>query len=210
MRFLSFQKVSDYNIFPYLFFSNLFLSTSSSFLGSSGHLTWVRHSSHKTSATHSCQCAQYFLVSKQWHDCQCLGYLTYVQMLTPAIAHGGCTDTVWESALEVDWEKNPVPSWGREPMSVLWLDFQLDALPTELFYPNSCDFLFVEIYYTHHTISPSSLPLCPPSLSSLVTCVESHASAVSAWEGRIVLYKQSSISQSFLAHFHQTRRGSLQ
>ena len=71
-------------------------------MGSLGHLTWVRHSSHKTSATHSCQCVPYFLASKQWYDCQCLGYLTYVQTLTHAIAHGGCTDTVRESAVEVD------------------------------------------------------------------------------------------------------------
>ena len=34
-----------------------------------------RHSSHRSSATHSCQCAQYFPVLKQGCDCQCLGFL---------------------------------------------------------------------------------------------------------------------------------------
>ena len=36
-----------------------------SLAGNSGRLTWVRHSSRKNSATHSCQCVQYFRVSKQ-------------------------------------------------------------------------------------------------------------------------------------------------
>ena len=39
-------------------------------------LSWVRHSSHKGSATHSYQCVQYFHVLKQWYGCQCLGFLT--------------------------------------------------------------------------------------------------------------------------------------
>ena len=43
------------------------------------------------------------------------GYLTCAQMLTHAIAHEGCTDTVRESALKVDWEKNPLPHRGIEP-----------------------------------------------------------------------------------------------
>ena len=55
-----------------------------------------------------------------------------VRMLMYAIVHGGCTDTVRESALEVDWEKNPLPHLGFEPASVLRLAFQSDALPTEL------------------------------------------------------------------------------
>ena len=48
---------------------------------------------------------------------------------------GGCTDTVRESALEVDWERNPLPHWGLEPASVLRLAFQSDALPAELSRP---------------------------------------------------------------------------
>ena len=39
---------------------------------------------------------------KKWYGCQCLGFLTCAQMLKRAIAQGGCTDTVRESALEVD------------------------------------------------------------------------------------------------------------
>ena len=34
--------------------------------GNSGRLTWVRHSSRKSSATHSYQCLLYLCVSKQW------------------------------------------------------------------------------------------------------------------------------------------------
>lgn len=33
------------------------------------------------------------------------------------------------------WEKNPLPHWGLQPVSVLHLAFQLDSLPTELFLP---------------------------------------------------------------------------
>ena len=36
------------------------------------------------------------------YGCQCLESLTSAQMLMPAIAHEGCTDTVKESALKVD------------------------------------------------------------------------------------------------------------
>ena len=65
-------------------------------------LTWVRHSSCKSSATLFYQGVQYFRVSRHWYGCQCLGFLTCTQMLMHAIAHGGCTDTVRASALEVD------------------------------------------------------------------------------------------------------------
>ena len=37
----------------------------------------VSHSSRKSSATHSYQCVEYFLVSKQWCSCHCFGSLTY-------------------------------------------------------------------------------------------------------------------------------------
>ena len=68
----------------------------------SDHLTWVRHSSRKSSATHSYQSVWYFRVSKQWHGCQCSGFLTCAQMLMQVIAHGGCSDTERESVLDVD------------------------------------------------------------------------------------------------------------
>ena len=78
------------------------LALNSPFAGNSGLLTWVRHSSCGSHATLSCQRVQYFRLSQQRCICKCLGFLTCVQTLTHAIAHGGCTDTVRESALVVD------------------------------------------------------------------------------------------------------------
>ena len=40
-----------------------------------------------------------------------------------------CTDTVRESALKDNWEKNPLPHRGIEPASAAC---RYDALPTEL------------------------------------------------------------------------------
>ena len=60
------------------------------------------------------------------------------QMLMRAIAHGGCTVTVRESALEVDWQKSPLPHRVLEPASALHLAsitvavLQPDIVPTEL------------------------------------------------------------------------------
>ena len=48
---------------------------------------------------------------------------------------GGCTDTVRESALKVEWEKNPLPHQGLEPVAVLCLASLLDSLPAELSLP---------------------------------------------------------------------------
>ena len=48
---------------------------------------------------------------------------------------GGCTDTVRESALEADWEKNPLPHRGLESVSIMRLAFQSDALPNWLLPP---------------------------------------------------------------------------
>ena len=68
----------------------------------SGGLTWVKHSSRKSSATHSCRCVQYFPVSEHWMvcGCQCSGFLTCTEMLMHAIARASCTDTVRESVGE--------------------------------------------------------------------------------------------------------------
>ena len=60
----------------------------------------VRHSSRKSSAIHSYQRVQHFLVSKHWYGCQCSGF---AQMLMHAIARGGCTDTVWKLSLIHIW-----------------------------------------------------------------------------------------------------------
>ena len=65
-------------------------------------LTRVRHSSRKSSATHSYRCMQYSPVSRQWYGCQRLGFLTCSQMSMTAIADVGSRDTVRESALQVD------------------------------------------------------------------------------------------------------------
>ena len=101
-------------------------SSSLSLAGNSGHLTWARHSSRKSSATHSYQCVQYFRVSRQWYGCQCLGFLTCAQKSMNAIAHKGlyghrkrvCTGS-WL------WGKNPSPHRGLEPASVLRLSFSV-------------------------------------------------------------------------------------
>ena len=66
-------------------------------------VTWVRRST-----THCYQRVQHFPVSKYCYGCQCLGFVTRAQLLMHAVAHRGCTDTVRESALEADWEKNAV------------------------------------------------------------------------------------------------------
>ena len=106
-------------------------SISLSFAVNSGRLAWVRHSSRKSSATHSYQRVQYFPVSKRWYGCQCLGFLTSAQMLMHAIAHGGCSGTVRVCTGSWLWEKIPLLRRGLEPASVLRLAFQSDPLPTE-------------------------------------------------------------------------------
>ena len=95
----------------------------------------VTHS--KCSVTHSHQCVQYSRVSRQWYGCQSLGCLTCVQMLMYAIAHGDCTNTVRESALEADSPRKLLSNRGLEPAAVLRLAFQSDALPTELSPPDA-------------------------------------------------------------------------
>ena len=112
-----------------------FKTTLSSLTENSGCFTQVRNSSRKSSATHSYQCVQYFRGSRQCYDWQCLGFLTCAQMLMHATSHGGYTDTVRQYALEVDWEKSPLPHLGHERETVLRLAFQWDALTTELFLP---------------------------------------------------------------------------
>ena len=69
-------------------------------------------------------------------NCGNLGFLRCAQLLMHAISHGGCTDTVRESAPEADWEKNLLPHRGLEHASVFRLAFQSDVLPTELLPPS--------------------------------------------------------------------------
>ena len=116
-----------------VFFSFCFLNTSFSIRGSSGRLTWVNHSSHKSSATHFYRCVQYFRVSKQWYGCQSLGFLTSAQMVMHAIAYAGCTDTVRESALKAAGLGEKSLAANSNPLQYCALDFYSDDLPTELF-----------------------------------------------------------------------------
>ena len=54
-------------------------------------------------------------------------------MLMHAIAHGGCIDTVRESAQKVGSGRKVLCPPGIKTASALHLAFQSDALPTELF-----------------------------------------------------------------------------
>ena len=104
-------------------------------------LTWIRHSSRKSSATHSYQCVR-FCVSRQWYGYQCLGLLTCSQCWCIRGLYGHrkrvCTES-WP------WEKNPLPDRGLEPASVLPLAFQSGALPAEL----SPLHLHTQVLYRH-------------------------------------------------------------
>ena len=55
-------------------------------------------------------------------------------MLMHAVAHGGCTNTISESASKVDSGRNPLYQ-GIKPVSVLHSAFQPNVLPTELSHP---------------------------------------------------------------------------
>ena len=84
--------------------------------GPSGRLNWVRHSSHKSGATHPCQCVQYFCVCRQCCGWQCLGFLTCAHRRRCMRLHtGGCTDTVRQSALKADsGRKIPCVAWFKQ------------------------------------------------------------------------------------------------
>ena len=104
--------------FIYLFNISLSLSENS------GGLTRVGHSSPKSSAIHSYRRVLYERVSQQRHDCQCWGFLTCTQMLLHGIAHGGCTDTVRESALKADsGRKIPYRTWDSIPRQYYQLSY---------------------------------------------------------------------------------------
>ena len=61
-----------------------------------GPLSWERHSSCESSTTHSCQCVLSFHTSRQCYGCQCLGFLTCIQILMHAVAQAGSTDIIRE------------------------------------------------------------------------------------------------------------------
>ena len=110
-RFSICQKKWDYDYYSYYYFKirSFFVCWPCRKFGSS-------YTMQQPSTEYSYRCVQYFHVSKQWYGCQCLGFLMCVQMLIHAIAHGGCTITVRESALKVGsgrkilcltWDSNP-------------------------------------------------------------------------------------------------------
>ena len=106
--------------------------------GGGGHLTLGTfgslyvgqgYSSCKSSSSQTCQG---FHVHIQWHGFQCLGSLTCVQTLRHAVVHGGCMNTVRESAWKLDSSKKHSQHQGIEPVSVLQLPFCPNTLLTEL------------------------------------------------------------------------------
>ena len=98
-----------------------------SLVRNSGRLKWVRHSGRKSSVTRfKWGCAVFLTVCPNAAACFG-GFVTCTQMLMhAAIAYGGCTDTVRESALEVDS--------GTRIIYCAWLCFSVgrSTLPTEL------------------------------------------------------------------------------
>ena len=127
-----FREISGRKRFYFLFF--IFLLLLCPFAGNSGRPTHIikaqqpkeqRYPFLSVCAVFSC--VQIFV----W-----LGFLTCAQMimLMHAIAHGGCTETVRESALEVDsGRKIPCCTGDSNPREYCARAFQSDALPTELF-----------------------------------------------------------------------------
>ena len=94
-------------------------STSLSLAEYFGHLTWVRHSSRKSNATHSYQCVSYFRVQSVVYGCQCLKFSACAQLLMHAIAHGGlCGHRKRVCSGSWLWEINPLPHRGFEPEPV--------------------------------------------------------------------------------------------
>ena len=65
------------------------------------------------------------------------------QMLMHVIAHGSVQTHVRESALKVDWEKNPLLHQGIEPASVAW---RSDALSMSYILILRGPFLLVTVF----------------------------------------------------------------
>ena len=132
-----------------------------------GHLTQIRHSCCKCRDSYSYQYVQYFRVSKQ--RCQRLRFLTCAQTLMRAIAHGGCKDTVRESAPEVDsGRKIPCRTDDSNPRQYCaWLFSRTLYQPSTLRAPLSGTFLQtlpdLVTPLKGHSLSPRS---CPPTRSA--------------------------------------------
>ena len=68
--------------------------------GNSDHLTWIRHSSCKSSATHCCQCVQCLHVQIM-APLPVFGFSACAQVLVHVLPRRGCPDIVRESARKV-------------------------------------------------------------------------------------------------------------
>ena len=91
------------------YFSSIY-SSSLSHAGNSGHLSWMRLQLHQEQRYPLLPLCAVFLSVRQWHGCQCLGYLTCAQMLMHAIAGRGCTKT----SESWPWAWNLLLHWGKE------------------------------------------------------------------------------------------------
>ena len=111
------MHIPVYSLLPFVF--KYFIVT----CGNLGRLAWVRHRATRSALPIPVSVCAILRVSKQCYGCQCLGFLTFAQMLVHSIEHWGCTDTARESALKVDWAKDSLPHQGLEPTSVLRLGF---------------------------------------------------------------------------------------
>ena len=119
----------SFRLFFFSLFFFFFFSASLSLAGSLGHLTWVRHHSCKSSATHSCQCAVFLCAQTIMVWLPVFGIFlvhTDVDACICTLGLHGHRKTVCNGSWL--WEKNPLPHWGLEPASVLHLAFQSDAL----------------------------------------------------------------------------------
>ena len=165
----------------------LVFCTSLTTVGNSGCFTWVRHSSPKSSTTHSYQCVQHFPVSKQWYGCQRLGFLTCAQTLMHAIAHGGCTNTVSESAQEADSGTKILCSTGQSNphWCCVWF-FRSDALPL-------CPHPITSSKKAGHVHTHKIKINCPPLLKS--SCI-SHLSITLCFR----YYTRPSLQHWHIAH----------
>ena len=95
------------------YFSSIY-STSLSHAGNSGCLSLVRLQLLQEQRYPLLPVCAVFLCVRQWHVCQCLGYLTCAPMLMHAIAGRGCTKTMRESAVKADHgHKKSVVALGK-------------------------------------------------------------------------------------------------
>ena len=104
----------------------------------------VRHGSRKSSATHSYRCVQYFRVSKQWYGCQCLGFLMCAQLLMREIACNSSTDTVRDSAQQVDSGRK-IPRHAGDSNQYQYCAWLFSRMLYQLSYPCPAIYIFYQL-----------------------------------------------------------------